>query len=98
MRIPATPFVLLTILPAFLQAQRPASDRYRWMDSTVQTSDDPQRLPMQNLPRGPEGSIVLVGGRVFDGTGAAVREATVVIVRNKVSAILEKGDRNFPKG
>ena len=80
------------------EAQRPVSDRRRWMDSTTQTSDDPQRLPVQNVPRGPDGSLVLLGGRLFDGTGAPTREATLIIVRNKVTAVLPKDARNFPNG
>src|SRR3989442_14182824 len=38
-------------------------------------------------PRGPDGTLVLRGGRLFDGTGAPVREAPVVIERNKIAKI-----------
>ena len=92
-------FCLAILLPAEAAlAQRPASDRYRHLDSTTRTSDDPRRIPVAPGPRGPEGSIVLVGGRIFDGTGSAPREATLVIERNRITRLLPASSREYPTG
>jgi imidazolonepropionase-like amidohydrolase len=63
-------------------------DRRKFLAPGTATTDDPRRTPIPPGPRGPDGAIVLRGGRVFDGTGAAAREATVVIERNLIKAIL----------
>ena len=47
-------------------------------------------------PTGPEGSIVLQGGRIFDGTGAGVRAGTIVIERNRITRILPPGSTDWP--
>jgi imidazolonepropionase-like amidohydrolase len=60
-------------------------------------SDDPRRIVVKPGPRGPEGTIVLRGGRIFDGTGAPVREGTLVIERNKIAKILPAGATDWPK-
>jgi imidazolonepropionase-like amidohydrolase len=86
--------LMLPVHPAL--GQRPAGERYRYLDSTTATSDDPRRVPRPSGPRGPEGAIVLVGGRLFDGTGGPVRDATVVIERNRITRILAPGARDFP--
>jgi imidazolonepropionase-like amidohydrolase len=39
---------------------------------------------------------VLRGGRLFDGTGAAAREATVVIERNHIKSVLPPGAHDWP--
>jgi imidazolonepropionase-like amidohydrolase len=50
-------------------------------------------------PRAADGAtIVLRGGRVFDGTGAAAREATVVITGDRIAAVLAPGATNWPSG
>ena len=54
-------------------AQEKASDRRRFLDPKTPVSDDPRRIPVKPGPRGPEGTLVLRGGRIFDGTGAAAR-------------------------
>jgi imidazolonepropionase-like amidohydrolase len=48
-------------------------------------------------PRGPEGITVITGGRIFDGTGAAVRNGTLVIERNKIKEILPSGSTDWPQ-
>lgn len=78
--------------------QERAQDKRKWIDpGKTQTTDDPRRIPMPAGPRGPEGAIVLVGGRVFDGTGAPARPATVVIERNKIAKLLPPGATDWPK-
>lgn len=79
------------------QAQERAQDRRKFLDPSAPVSDDPRRVPVKPGPRGPEGSIVLRGGRIFDGTGVAVREGSVVIERNKITKILPAGATDWPK-
>jgi imidazolonepropionase-like amidohydrolase len=52
------------------------------------------------MPPGAAGgaTIVLRGGRVFDGTGAAAREATVVITGDRIASVLAPGATNWPSG
>ena len=83
---------------ATVAAQDRAADRRRFLAPTSQTTDDPRRVLIGNAPRGPDGAIVLTGGRVFDGTGAPVREMTVVIERNKITRIVPPGTANWPAG
>ncbi len=90
-------FALLLALPAWaLQAQPLASDRHQWVGQQTPVSDDPRRVPVAPGPRGPEGTIVLRGGRVFDGTGRAARPASVVIARNRIQAVLPPEASGWP--
>jgi imidazolonepropionase-like amidohydrolase len=41
--------------------------------------------------------LVIRGARLWDGTGAAARPATLVIVRNKIAAVLPPGSTDWPK-
>ena len=54
------------------------------------------RVPRGYKP-GPEGTTVITGGRIFDGTGAAVRSGTIVLERNKIKAILPAGSKDWPR-
>lgn len=83
---------------SLLLAQDRAADRRRFLAPTSQTTDDPRRVLVGNAPRGPDGSIVLRGGRVFDGTGAPAREMSVVIERNKITQLVAPGVSNWPAG
>jgi imidazolonepropionase-like amidohydrolase len=89
-------FTALFILFALPLGAQQIEDRRRFLDENQATTDDPRRIPISAGPRGPEGSIVLTGGRLFDGTGVAVRPATVVIERNRIAAILEPGETDWP--
>src|SRR6476620_7704886 len=77
------------VLPLGSQ-DRPAADRRRYLDTAIpRTTDDPRRTPIAPERRsGPERVVVVRGGRVFDGTGAAAREGTLVITGNRITAIL----------
>ncbi len=92
----ATALAAISGMP--LLAQDRAVDRRRFLAPTSQTTDDPRRVLVGNAPRGPDGSIVLTGGRVFDGTGAAARELNVVIERNKITRLSAPGVTNWPAG
>ena len=78
-----------------VEAQDRASDRRRWLDSTQRTTDDPRRLPIPSRPAGGP-TIVLRGGRVFDGTGAAARPGTVVITGDRIASVLAPGATTWP--
>ncbi len=87
-------FLLVASFAALAQQQ--FDDRRRFFDENEVTSDDPRRIPRPNVPRGPEGSVVLTGGLLFDGTGARARPATLVLERNKVSAVLKPSSEDWP--
>jgi len=85
--------------PAVAKDQEPAAqpleDRSQWLNS-VPTSDTVMRIPVSAGYNAPEGSFVLTGGRLFDGTGAAARPATIVVEGKAITAILEPADKNWP--
>jgi imidazolonepropionase-like amidohydrolase len=89
--------LLLCLMGPYLAGQERAQDRRKSLDPKTETTDDPRRIPVPPGPRGPEGVIVLKGGRIFDGTGAPVREGTIVIRRNKIEKILPAGAADWPK-
>ena len=78
-------------------AQEQRQERRRFLDPKTQVSDDPRRIVVKPGPRGPEGTLVLRGGRIFDATGAPAREGTLVIERNKIARILPAGATDWPK-
>ena len=80
-----------------LSAQVPRAERRRWIDSTTTVTNDPRRLPVPPGYQAPPGSIVLRGGRVWDGTGAPARSATLVITSNRVVALLPPASTDWPK-
>src|SRR5262245_59032701 len=93
-----TSSMLLMLGTASAFGQERASDRRRWLDSASIVSDDPRRVPVAPDSAGPAGTVVLVGGRVFDGTGAPARAGSVVIERNRISAIVGPETENWPAG
>jgi imidazolonepropionase-like amidohydrolase len=93
-----TLWILLFCLAGLLAfPQERARDRSKWISPGTPTTDDPRRVPVPPGPRGPEGVIVLRGGRIFDGTGSPVRPGTVVIRRNLIEKILPAGTVDWPK-
>src|SRR5712671_4642858 len=91
MKIKALVVLLVSLSCAHSWAQERREDRRKFLDPKTQVSDDPRRIVVKPGPRGPEGTIVLRGGRIFDGTGAPAREGTLVIERNKIAKILPAG-------
>lgn len=79
------------------EPQRQVVDRRQFLNE-VPTSDDPRRVPAPPGERGPEGTTVLHGGFVFDGTGAESRIATLVVERNRIAALLPEGETGWPEG
>jgi imidazolonepropionase-like amidohydrolase len=90
-------FAFLTLACLCAVGQEKPQDRRKYLEPNTPVSDDPRRVAVRPGPRGPEGTLVLKGGRIFDGTGAAVREGTVVIERNKIVKILPAGSTDWPK-
>ncbi|MGB2899255.1 MAG: amidohydrolase family protein [Candidatus Acidiferrum sp.] len=97
MKIKALVVLLVSLSCANSWAQERREDRRKFLDPKTQVSDDPRRIVVKPGPRGPEGTIVLRGGRIFDGTGAPAREGTLVIERNKIAKILPAGATDWPK-
>src|SRR5215470_12242380 len=81
----------------FTNAQEKAQDRRKFLDPATPVSDDPRRIPVKPGPAGPDRILVLRGGRIFDGTGAAAREGTLVLERNKILKILPASSTDWPK-
>lgn len=79
-----------------MAAQQREIERWRFLDSATVVSNDPRRVPIDPGDQGPEGFIVIRNGRVFDGTGAPARPATVVIERNRISAVLGPDATDVP--
>jgi imidazolonepropionase-like amidohydrolase len=71
-------------------------ERWRFLAPSAPVSDDPRRMPVPPSPHGPPGTLVLVGGRIFDGLGSESRAGTLVIERNKILQILPPGVKNWP--
>jgi imidazolonepropionase-like amidohydrolase len=88
--------VLLTLCVG-AAGQEKAQDRRKFLDPSTPVSDDPRRVPVKPGPSGPDRVLVLRGGRIFDGTGAAAREGTLVIERNKILKILPASSTAWPK-
>lgn len=89
--------VAISLQAVALAAQVPRTERLRWLDSTTSVSADPRRVPVPAGYNAPTGTIVLRGGRVWDGTGSAARAGTVVITGNLVSAVLPAGSTGWPR-
>ncbi len=87
---------LFTVYGSVLGQER-AQDRRTWIDENANTTDDPRHIPKPPGQQGPESTLILTGGRIFDGTGAAVRNGTIVIDGNKIKDILPPGSTNLPR-
>jgi imidazolonepropionase-like amidohydrolase len=95
-------FVALVMFSGFCIAasaqEEPVSrlERWRFYSPSTQVSNDPRRVPVPPAPQGPDGALVLRGGRIFDGTGSPAREGTLIIVRNKIAKIIPPGSTDWP--
>ena len=64
----------------------------------TQTTDDPRRIPVKPGPRGPEGTLVLRGGLIFDSLHDTARPGTVIIERDHIKAVLQPDSSDVPAG
>ncbi|MBK8060596.1 MAG: amidohydrolase family protein [Gemmatimonadetes bacterium] len=96
MRALALATLLLVSLAPRSGAQVTRTERRKWLAPGTNTTDDPRRIPVPPND-GPVATLVLRGGRVWDGTGSAARAASVVITGNKIAAILPASSTAWPK-
>jgi imidazolonepropionase-like amidohydrolase len=75
---------------------RPLQKRDQWLPKSVPTSDDVLRIPVSADYNVPKGSFVLVNARLWDGTGAAARPATIVVQGKTITALLNAGETKWP--
>jgi hypothetical protein len=76
---------MMTVTAAGQSGPKDRQERWRFLSPSTETSDDPRHVPVAPGPRGPDGALVLRGGRVFDGTGAPAREGTLVIASSSAT-------------
>ena len=96
MRALALATLLLVSLATRSGAQVTRTERRKWLAPGTNTTDDPRRIPVPPND-GPVATLVLRGGRVWDGTGSAARAASVVITGNKIAAVLPASSTAWPK-
>jgi hypothetical protein len=72
-------------------------DRSGYFDPGATTTDDLRRVAMPADFNAVKTSFVIKNARLFDGTGAPARAATVVVVGNKISKVLPANATDFPK-
>ena len=97
MRTTALVAVILLSVAWSATAQVPRTERRKWLDPKTTVTDDPRRVPVPAGSFGPQGTLVLRGGRIWDGTGAAARPGTIVMTRNHITAILPAASTDWPK-
>jgi imidazolonepropionase-like amidohydrolase len=90
--------ILAGLICSGLLAQEKLRDRRQYIDpEKTTTTDDPRRIPVPPGMFGAKGDLVIVGGRIFDGTGQPVRMGTIIIKDNKIAKILPPGKKDWPK-
>ena len=80
-----------------LAQEKKPYDRTKWFDSNSVTTDDLRRIPQSKGYGDHEDKIVIVGGRLFDGTGSAVRLATIILEGKTITKIIDADDTNYPR-
>jgi imidazolonepropionase-like amidohydrolase len=70
-------------------------ERWKFLNPSTNVSNDVRRVPVPP-ETGPFATVVLRGGRIFDGTGAAAHEGTLVITGNKIVKVLAAGATDWP--
>jgi imidazolonepropionase-like amidohydrolase len=94
-RILCCVLALITLSTAATAQERTARDRREFLEPQTLVSEDPRRIPVKSIVK-PAGTLVLRGGRIFDGTGAAIHDGTVVIQENKILKILAPQSTDWP--
>lgn len=88
-------FALSILSTVATPQERSARDRREFLEPQTEVSEDPRRIPVKSIVK-PSGILVLRGGRIFDGTGNAVHDGTVVIQENKILKILAPQSIDWP--
>jgi imidazolonepropionase-like amidohydrolase len=86
---------LILVCSVAVAQERSAQERREFLQPPTLVSEDPRRIPVKALTK-PVGILVLRGGRIFDGTGAAIHDGTLVISENKISRILPPDSKDWP--
>ena len=73
------------------------ADRSAYFDEGAATSNDIRRVPVAAGEGVPKTSVVIRNARLFDATGAPARDATLVVVGNRISAILPPNATDWPQ-
>jgi imidazolonepropionase-like amidohydrolase len=72
------------------------NDRSSLFEADTAISNDLRRVPVAPGTHVPDGAIVILNARLFDGTGAPARNATLLIEGDRLTRILPTGSRDFP--
>ncbi|HKS58045.1 MAG TPA: hypothetical protein VJS12_22300, partial [Steroidobacteraceae bacterium] len=72
-------------------------DRSGYFDKGAATTDDLRRVAMPAGFNDVKTSFVFKNARLFDGTGAPARNATVVVVGNRIAKVLSPDSTDLPK-
>lgn len=72
------------------------NDRSGLFDSGTSLSNDLRRVPVAPGTNVPEGAVVILNARLFDGTGAPVRRVTLLIEADRLTRILPADSLDFP--
>ena len=91
-------FIISFHFTEILAQRKKPYDRTQWFEPGAVTTDDLRRVPQSKGYRDHEDKIVIVGGRLFDGTGVPARLATVVLEGKTITKILEMDDFSYPQG
>lgn len=94
--IRATTSALLLATTVSTKAEEPSrlNDRTSLFDASTATSNDLRRVPVSPGTNAPKGAIVIRNARLFDGTGAAIRNVNIVIEGDRIVEIGEQTE--FP--
>lgn len=72
-------------------------DRSAYYEPGAETSNDLRRVPVEPGAGVPKTSFVIRNARLFDGTGAPARAATVVVTGNRIAAVLPADATDWPR-
>src|SRR5689334_13501639 len=89
---------LAMVAPAGEPPMAKPNDRTGLFDANTVTSNDLRRVPVASGTNAPKGAIVIRNARLFDGTGAAARDAVLIIEGDRVTSILPARSTEVRKG
>jgi imidazolonepropionase-like amidohydrolase len=72
-------------------------DRSAWFEPGEATSDDLRRVPVEVPEDAPKKTLVIRNARLFDGTGVAARDASIVVTNNRITAVLPSDSTDWPE-